>query len=489
MVKNFFTRNRLIAIVVVILALLLVWWFWPSEDKNSDTITVTKGTITQEVVVTGQTKPGKNVEMSFDRSGRISVVGAEVGDRVYAGQLLASLDSRDLEAQLDQGLAELESLKKGARAEDISVSEVAVNSALDSFVQAMKDSYSQADDAVRNRTDQLFSSPRSLDALFNLDGIDYNDKLDITLRHRQIEIDFVEWELMSRNPTSKYDLSTAYDKIYNNLTYIRNYLDRLSFLVNSYVPNATYSASVLSGYRADIATGRSEVTSAMANLNTTKQAYQTAHKQLALKRAPATTEALVGKEAQLDGIRAQIAKNTITSPIDGLVTRQDAKVGESASPGVNIVTVMSASGFLIEANVPEVDIGKLLVGNQVNFTLDAFPGEDWVGKVIYIEPSETIVDGVVEYKIRASIDQNNPRMKSGLTANLTIITAKKENVLILPQYAIIENDLGSFVEKIGGQNATQTPITLGIRSQDGNVEILAGVMEGDKVRNIGLKKK
>jgi len=489
MPKKFFTRNRSIVIIAVAIILLLVWWFWPTSQANSDTITVTKGTITQEVSVTGQTKPGKNVEMSFDRSGRISSAPASVGDHVYAGQLLAALDSSDLQAQLDQGLAEFEALKKGARPEDIGLSETAVNNTLDSFTQAMKDSYSQADDAVRNHTDQLFDNPSSMDAIFNLVGTNYNDKLDVTLRHRQIETNFVDWETLSHNPTANYDLSTAYDKVSSYLTYVRDYLDKLSSLVNAYSTNPTYSAAVLSGYRSDIAAGRSEVTNALSNLNATKEAYQTASRQLALKQAPPTAEALAAKEAQLDGIRAQISKNTIVSPIDGVVTRQDAKVGESAVPGVNVVTVMSSDGFLIEANVPEVDVGKLMIADQVNFTLDAFPGENWTGKVIYIEPSETVVDGVVDYKIKTSIDQKDPRMKSGLTANLTIITAKKDNVLILPQYTIVENDQGSFVEKLSGQNASETPVTLGIRSQDGNVEVLSGVVAGDRVQNVGLKKK
>ena len=78
-------------------------------------------------------------------------------------------------------------------------------------------------------------------------------------------------------------------------------------------------------------------------------------------------------------------------------------------------------------------------------------------------------------------------MKSGFTANIDIQTKKNDNVLILPQYAILQNDNGTFVEKLVGNVATTSPVTLGIQDQKGNVEILSGVTLGEQVINIGLK--
>jgi len=78
-------------------------------------------------------------------------------------------------------------------------------------------------------------------------------------------------------------------------------------------------------------------------------------------------------------------------------------------------------------------------------------------------------------------------LKSGLTANIDIQTKHNDNVLILPQYAILQNDNGTFVQTLVGKTATTNPITLGIQDQKGNVEILSGVTEGERVINIGLK--
>ena len=78
-------------------------------------------------------------------------------------------------------------------------------------------------------------------------------------------------------------------------------------------------------------------------------------------------------------------------------------------------------------------------------------------------------------------------MKSGLTANVSIQTKHKNSVLMLPQYAILQTDAGNFVKTLSGTSVVQDPVALGIQDQNGNVEIISGVAEGEKVINIGLK--
>jgi multidrug efflux pump subunit AcrA (membrane-fusion protein) len=143
---------------------------------------------------------------------------------------------------------------------------------------------------------------------------------------------------------------------------------------------------------------------------------------------------------------------------------------------------MSSEGRLeIEANVPEVDIGKVAAGNIVRITIDAFPNETFTGKVRYIDPAETVVDGVTNFKIKVDFDTVDKRLKSGLTANLTIETLKKDNVVILPLYAISENASGTFVQKREGDKTILVPVTIGLRGYDGKVEILSGVQAGEVV--------
>ena len=148
---------------------------------------------------------------------------------------------------------------------------------------------------------------------------------------------------------------------------------------------------------------------------------------------------------------------------------------------------MSSGGYEVDAGVSEIDIGKISVGDKVAMTLDAFAGETFSGSVFYIAPAETNTAGVISYQTKISFDKADPRLKSGLTANINIQTKQDDNVLILPQYAILQNDQGTFVETLQNNKIIQNPVTLGIGDQEGNVEVLSGVIEGESVLNIGLK--
>ena len=164
-----------------------------------------------------------------------------------------------------------------------------------------------------------------------------------------------------------------------------------------------------------------------------------------------------------------------------------------------MINIISDSSLEIESFVQEVDVAKISLTNPVKITFDALGEENFTGKVIYIEPAETIVDGVANFKIKVGLEKIEPRLKSGLTANLTIATITKENVLILPQFAVIENDKGTFVKKYktslpldakvsaGDKNLEEIEIKTGIYSGDGMVEITSGLTESDIVANIGLK--
>jgi membrane fusion protein (multidrug efflux system) len=163
------------------------------------------------------------------------------------------------------------------------------------------------------------------------------------------------------------------------------------------------------------------------------------------------------------------------------VTKQDAKVGEVVTSGAKIISIISDNSLEIESNVSEISIGKVSIGNKVEIRFDAFPEKIYMGKVSYIEPAETIIDGVVNYKTTVNFDEYFPEIKSGLTSKLDIITATREDSLIIPQYAITEKSDGQYVSKLNGRNYLDQKVEIGIRGQDGSVEVLSGLNEGDTV--------
>src|SRR3989344_2259009 len=95
--------KKAISIVIVIVLLLgfFVYRYFAGKNKLSfETVTVTRGSIKEEVIVTGSVKPAKSVSLAFEKSGRIAFVGAEVGDKISVGEAIAGLEKTDLLAQL-----------------------------------------------------------------------------------------------------------------------------------------------------------------------------------------------------------------------------------------------------------------------------------------------------------------------------------------------------------------------------------------------------
>ena len=145
------------------------------------------------------------------------------------------------------------------------------------------------------------------------------------------------------------------------------------------------------------------------------------------------------KEAALERARVDLARCTIYAPVDGIVIDRKVDVGQTVAASMNAPVLFLIANDLtkmqIDASVSEADIGTIAEGQPVNFTVDAFPGRTFAGKVIQIRNSPTTVQNVVTYD--AVIEVNNPdlKLKPGMTANVSIVTAERKGVLKIPNSA------------------------------------------------------
>jgi HlyD family secretion protein len=241
------------------------------------------------------------------------------------------------------------------------------------------------------------------------------------------------------------------------------------------------------------------VNAAIANLSIAYEGYRTAKSNLslqqntlALKKAGTVPEQITAQEAvvekakaDIDNYNAQLAKTVLRSPINGVVTKQDLKVGEIVTPNSTVVSVISNGDFQVKVNIPEADIAKVKVGDSANITLDAY-GSDIIFSthVVSIDPGETMVEGVATYKTTLQFDKKEDRAKSGMTANIDILTAKQTNTLYIPQRDLISNETGKYVLiDVGSAQPQKKKVEVGIRGSDGNIEIISGLNEGDKIIN------
>jgi len=193
------------------------------------------------------------------------------------------------------------------------------------------------------------------------------------------------------------------------------------------------------------------------------------------------------KENALAEARNNLEKCFLYSPIDGTVTVQNAEIGKTVTANVPIVSLISNANFEIESYVSEADIAKIRAGDKALITLDAYgDNEIFEAKVIVIDPAETVINGVNAYKVTLQFNNENELIKSGMTANIRIITAERENVLAVPERAIITRGDEKFVliDK-NDSSPEERKVEVGIKGSNGYVEILSGLNEGEKIISFG----
>lgn len=241
---------------------------------------------------------------------------------------------------------------------------------------------------------------------------------------------------------------------------------------------------------ADISVSNAKTALNAANANLVSATKALAESQAAydLKKTGTRPEAVAAQRAQvasaqagLSGLMSDLAKRTITAPRDAVVTDVNVKVGETVQPGTPAVSLDAAGAFEIVSNVSEVDIASVKVGEPVGITLDAFPKDQkWTGKVTKIFPAEKVLEGVIFYETHVLFDENDPRLKSGMTANLTIETQRRDDVLRVPLRAVNEVNGQTTVQVLANGQAVNRTIQTGLEDND-YAEVTGGLQAGDQV--------
>ncbi len=564
-----------LAIVIIIIIISVVRF--QNKQPEYDSMTVSRGSILQEVSVTGKVKAAEEVNLAFERSGKISSINVDVGDIVKEGQVLAMQNSAEAGAQvaqanarlesaranvmqykaaLDAQIAKLDEIKKGTRLEEVAVQEMKVlnaektlsdakltlsttrdeadtkiNNLYNGVLSVLTDAYARSNEAIRQRMINMFNTNGDKFVL-SYTSCDQQAGTDAAWLRYVSEEELNKWSseiALITGSTSRTDLDLFLDKAQSHVSIFNQFLNRTSDTLTN---GCSIDNTTLTSYRTNLSTAQGSISSALTlvsnrdqdiaaqkssnqtNINTAEKGVNDAEynlsfakKELELKKAGSTPEAIRAQEASVDQARAnlmsqdamvrqeqaniqsyqaQLAKTAIVSPFAGVVTKQDGKLGSIVAANEVIISLISEAKFEIEANVPEADIAKLEIGDLARITLDAY-GDDVVfdAKIVEIDPAETIIDGVSTYRVVLQFVNEDGRIKSGMTANIDIETEKKEGVLAIPQRSLIIKDGGKFIRILqyenSKENIVEIPVTTGIRGSDGTIEIIEGLKEGEKI--------
>lgn len=540
-------RKKLsIVVVIVVLVIILPMIFNRNKGLDYESVIIERTDIVQEVSITGKTRSMESIDLAFEGNGKVSSVKVEVNQEVSKGDILVSLDNSSLYAQLQQYEADLsaqesqlEELKKGVREEELLV----VQNKVESAQQALNDSITtlantqdkaKADlESILNSSLTAMSSAvnSGIEELITLTNIQSNYYFDssqdsVSLASKKafaiesflgftnggrINNDAIlrleggakgDVQIAEDNPTEE-NIITALDSLSLALIDIRNALNAVPIDSLSSAELTALSTGkttinneiiVISGKEQSIniqkLTNESAVFLAQSNVNSMENALVIAQSELNLMLAGSSKEQIAIQEAQVERAKAVvnsqyaiIEKNIIRAPIDGIISRVEASVGEIVYSNSTIVSLISKKKFEIEANVTEVDIAKISNGDIAKVTLDAYDSSIiFEAEVVSIDLSETVIEGVTTYKVVLHFNDSDDRIRSGMTANVDILTDSKEGVLVVPQRAVKENDENKYVQVVDEKGEiSEVIVTTGLRGSDGNIEIISGLKEGDKV--------
>ncbi|MEN2996199.1 MAG: efflux RND transporter periplasmic adaptor subunit [Acetomicrobium sp.] len=144
-------------------------------------------------------------------------------------------------------------------------------------------------------------------------------------------------------------------------------------------------------------------------------------------------------QASLKKVETDLGYTRIYSPVDGIVVSRDVDAGQTVAASFQTPTLFTIAEDLtkmqIETNVDEADIGNVREGLEVTFTVDAYPNAVFSGRIKQVRIASSVVENVVTYPVIIDVSNPDLMLKPGMTANVTIITDKKENVLAVPSAA------------------------------------------------------
>ncbi len=229
------------------------------------------------------------------------------------------------------------------------------------------------------------------------------------------------------------------------------------------------------GGSADVAGAQAQVDQAQANLD--KLTAPKTASDVSIQQANVTQAEQTLKQAQLDQEGA-----VLKAPFAGVVTAVNVVPGSTVTSGGVALTLVDRSTLHVDLKLSENDIVRVEAGQSVALSIDSLSGWQATGTVSYIAPVATTTNDVVTYAVRVSFPDSDPAVKVGMTANVDVTTARKDNVLLVPTTALLPKGSGHSVQILNPDGKTTREVDVQTGLSDGTqTEITKGLNEGDKI--------
>lgn len=495
--KQLFSSRSLyvgIAGLVVLVVILMVVGVTNQETPELITTTVEQGPVRQLVSVSGVAEAEQTAELAFPTGGIVTSVAVRTGDVVNQGDVLISLEASALQADRadaaatrnraiatrDELLAGPQSETRAATAETVSFKATTLetikatqNDLVTNAYRTLLSSDLEAisDDPAEDATPPIISGTYLCDSEGTYTLEVFSSKAESGYSYRLSGFEQGTYTASTEQPTllGTCGLRAIFDPAsrYSNTTWTISIPNKKS---PQYVTNR--NAYMLAQTQANSAVAVAEQDLALAQANATNA------------NAPARSEAIARANADIASANARIARidsqlkdRILTAPFSGTITEIDVLPGETVTTEP-VITLLAETAFEVTARIPEIDIGKLLIGQPVEMVFDAKQDEILTGEINFISLKATEIDGVAYYEALINLTDIPPWMRSGLNADIDIIINEATDVLRLPRrFVTTVDDTSSVITKLP-EGAAITPIEVLLEGDDGFVAI-TGVDEDE----------
>ena len=468
-------KKALITIIILLVILLGIlgygYYYYQSTTKliqekqkeaaelEPDTAKVERGDLTNTLDdISGTVRSNQSVYLYWQTSGTVSEVNVEVGDEVKKGDVLAELDH----STIDSSIIDAEVTKENAEEslERLYTSTLSLEQARTKMVQARK----SVEDAQKAR---------------NALGIVREDQIELGIKYEDYQR-----AIQAYNEAKEHFDSVKMLDL-DNVDRIRAQSRMESAKSQMDSAKAQYNWYNGETEEIDIQKADSALKLAQAQLDDAVREYNR------IKDGP-TENQVRSIQAQIDAAAATVNTSKIIAPIDGTVAQVDASLFDviayettSAERNILAIRIDDLTSHYIDISVTELDVNKISIGQKVSITFDAIPLQEFSGTIVNISNAGTVSDLTVNYSLTVKMDEYDDSIKSGMMADVAIVTERAENVLHVPQKAITyaEDGLTQIIQKkMADGSFVDVPVKVGMRSGT-DVEITSDqIKEGDVVK-------
>jgi HlyD family secretion protein len=492
-------------IILIVIAILAALFLGGAIKRPSTAVAapasvpVTRGNLTATVAGSGSVAAEDSVNLGFQGNGPVTQVLAKEGDSVVAGQVLARLDDRQLQLQIVNAQAALDSAKArqqqtqqgNARPEDLAAAQAAVTSAQANF-DRVSGGPTASDRAAALAA--LSSARAAYQAAVNSGGTT-NSQLEAA------------GATVQKTQAALAQAQSAYDQVKSNsmIGMLPQSLQLQQATIDYQQAKANYEAL-------------QQTSGSDAQSKTQSAAAQVAQAQANLAKLTPSAEDLTAAKASLDQAKANLAKLTsagtasdlaiqqaavaqadaalkqaqlnldnasLKAPFDGIISQVNVVTGSLPSAAQPAIQMINRNPLHVDLKLSENDVAQVQLGQPVTLAIASLNNWKTTGNVSYVAPAAQNSNGVVTYAVRVSFPDTDPKVKVGMTSDLVITTAQKDKVLLVPNSALLPKGAGRAVQVLT-TDAQGRPVTTEVDVQTGlsdgvNTEITSGLTEGQQV--------